>query len=1437
MEPGSEPESRRRGSRQSDESTSTASSHNNDSRDERNIIYLTDHLGVRYGAEPFLREIYAKYSQSYLDRITKDDYVIKTQGATILPSVWAAIMRPRMNLQIEFPQEEFYSEVDYRQRPSSRSRTWSPARFQRDVEQDDERDDERDDVHDINDNIRTVTFEDGSRWVPPLPRRETDLDSNTDSSESVTSTSDQESLTEQAELPEPPREVVAPMDLDGNQLSFQVDTRRVQNLIGFSQDLQDQKDDTQVRSKRKDVDNYRVDTFRITKAMIKETQGHNQLQVHVLPGPENPHLQDAVSLTWCHISATQLDFSRFKDVCLTMPHASDRLRKLTSEMLTKVDTEKVKPFDGGMFIEPGTVLRADESNQSDPQSVIFACVPYFALDTQAKKPLRAENDLFPQRTLMQTFYPYEPVRDRDEEQSYRRFDDARSENIIHVPNIWFMIIGSNHVVSCGHVPLSKEMTNSMAIIQENVKKLGVQPVADNDLTMIKFSDWGERDFVFPLSTCRSYFQMEAKVRMIGYMFNNKSLDAEIHLLQKFRDSSCSLTPNMWRDITARNDLLSISLAVAGDKETGQTGKHTTAAYCAGENNKSRPVSVPPFFHWPQHGAGKAIKDDKDATSVDDPSAQQPSRCLEQVGKALMSTILEGTTTNAVDETFTSTNYYESLPKATYADACADFANLKRRCEAIDKGTSDSTFHQDTINGQRTSIVERATEFFNLSCIITKLFLRDTDDSSIMSKLWGVMVKIQQHVAKLEKYTPRDGESGKGAVPPEEDVNTTGKFWLVRPMAKPSLVSFPESRPELAKSIAACKTCKRLHSFRSQEDAFRHLQRHINRESEPGKRHKGGEPTTSEDIAMDPQAKDWIMASAEFWHEQTNAGTLAILTKACTLAKNIMEQAQQLMDGVQNEDGQMSELYTLPKELSEAFRRIIVLFMATERALDDADKAHGHEFRFKDPYERSILPYSDRGLDVLERFEAGAMQSLRAARAHLCEMASSPQPRRVMEHLSRGPQYICGELTRRLLLKPLEKHETVGDLYREYISRLQFQVNHHPSKRLLRDLNLLQEELQILTSITMQQLNLIKNYIRVLNDASYEKPTPSRQSMFVDERSLLQSCLDSLSLVVEDYEDLIRRCSPLANRTKQSLEINDEDHGKAIMAFTVVTVIFLPLSFATSYFGMNTADIRDMNQKQGLFWIVAIPLTIVTVGACLFIGYNGDQLRDMISWLYRRAMGKEETGTGGGGISVPRRKRPPRPLGDSSSTLQYSNVIDEAPFAIPRPALQWGGVAHSDQIWVDADEAWYTERYDPPVTKSRFDSRSGARMESYAEPISMAPEASYRIHRHHEYIKTPRGRTYDPYTEAMGRVRYDYNEEDTYLPGARHALPGRQTYVSPGSFRAEMPIRKPSGRRYNIDELKDDKAGGYTWEKKRPHRSHGDHRRTRSERLAERSWYR
>jgi hypothetical protein len=189
-------------------------------------------------------------------------------------------------------------------------------------------------------------------------------------------------------------------------------------------------------------------------------------------------------------------------------------------------------------------------------------------------------------------------------------------------------------------------------------------------------------------------------------------------------------------------------------------------------------------------------------------------------------------------------------------------------------------------------------------------------------------------------------------------------------------------------------------------------------------------------------------------------------------------------------------------------------------------------------------------------------------------------------------------------------------------------------------------------------------MQVLDDSTYEKYLPSRRAMYPYEKQLLISCLDHLSLTREDYADQIRRCGPLSESTKQSLEINEEDHGKAIMIFTIVTIIFLPLSFVTSYLGMNTSDIRDMESRQSLFWSIAIPLTAVTMGSILFISYNGDELRDAIGAFYRTLAGKQDRGITARGISVAQRKRA-RNLASVTDTLDYGSLADEAEYMDPR----------------------------------------------------------------------------------------------------------------------------------------------------------------------------
>lgn len=374
---------------------------------------------------------------------------------------------------------------------------------------------------------------------------------------------------------------------------------------------------------------------------------------------------------------------------------------------------------------------------------------------------------------------------------------------------------------------------------------------------------------------------------------------------------------------------------------------------------------------------------------------------------------------------------------------------------------------------------------------------------------------------------------------------------------------------------------------------------------------------------------------------------------------------------------------------------------------------------------------------------------------------------------------------------------------------QFQVNHRPGKRLLRDINLLQEELNVLSEVNSWQMKLIQNYIAVLDDISYEKDIPARRAMFPYEHLLLTSCLENLSLASEDCAELKRRCGPLSERTKQSLEINEEDHGKAIMVFTIVTVVFLPLSFVTSYLGMNTVDIRDMGSEQSLFYIIAIPLTVVTVGACLLIGYNGDDLRDLVVSVYGAVTGKQDGHVSARGISVAQRKRVRKLHGDSSSTLDYDNLAADAEYASPRPnyCLPDDGRVEIMPIAADAAEEVVEYAYAEPATvrlgmsapRAKFQTQSFAGRIPIGAPQTPPPMEIRPIY------NSGRSRVqYNPYRDRRTGIRPGYNARPRRAPGlVNYAMP---------------PIRRPvSAHEVEVEEEVHDE---YVWHKKRRQRPVG-----------------
>ncbi|SMY19106.1 unnamed protein product [Zymoseptoria tritici ST99CH_1A5] len=219
---------------------------------------------------------------------------------------------------------------------------------------------------------------------------------------------------------------------------------------------------------------------------------------------------------------------------------------------------------------------------------------------------------------------------------------------------------------------------------------------------------------------------------------------------------------------------------------------------------------------------------------------------------------------------------------------------------------------------------------------------------------------------------------------------------------------------------------------------------------------------------------------------------------------------------------------------------------------------------------------------------------------------------------------------------------LSDRYSGHLGNLQYRLHRAPSTKLVMDLIACQEELNIVIQITEQQIDMISELQSTLDainpkvdsdSASITSRTAtsvryggvndhearrliSRRSTFRQLSSSLlpdpvAQLIDNLERELIDLRDLRDNTDRLVNRTIQLVNIRLEDHGKAILVFTVVTIIFLPLNFVSSFFGINTADIRDMTYNQWIFWAVAVTVTACVVGSSILVAFFGGDIMERL----------------------------------------------------------------------------------------------------------------------------------------------------------------------------------------------------------------------------------
>ncbi|KAH3675984.1 hypothetical protein WICMUC_002280 [Wickerhamomyces mucosus] len=165
-------------------------------------------------------------------------------------------------------------------------------------------------------------------------------------------------------------------------------------------------------------------------------------------------------------------------------------------------------------------------------------------------------------------------------------------------------------------------------------------------------------------------------------------------------------------------------------------------------------------------------------------------------------------------------------------------------------------------------------------------------------------------------------------------------------------------------------------------------------------------------------------------------------------------------------------------------------------------------------------------------------------------------------------------------------------YRKRLGEFEINILTNPNLKHTQALHLMNGELSKLRRSILPITSLV-NALKDLSRKSHnglteiEKKNPAHEFISPMTRLYLSDIIDHLWMYTDEIDGMI---SQVQNLTAMIFNTISTQTNGSMRQLSIVTVIFLPLSFWTGYFGMNFTGFTALEQGVELYWKISIPFS-------------------------------------------------------------------------------------------------------------------------------------------------------------------------------------------------------------------------------------------------------